>query len=129
MNLMALYRENKIVKLVTNVGAVVGALSAITTAWLALDARYVKAADFSSYQQRQEQLSQRIMIRQDLSTAQTRVQQLEDKLFELRQIGRRTASQEALMQRYEDQLRAAQEAVRDAEKSLREIERTHGPGR
>jgi len=109
-------------KTLTKIAAEVAAIATLATAAQAFDGRYVKTADFENYQARQEQLSQKIVVRQDMNTAQLRVQQLEDKLFELRQIERPTQAQRALILRYEDQLRAASAALREAELTLRNLE-------
>jgi hypothetical protein len=109
-------------KLLTKVAAGVAAIVTIATAAAAVDGRYVKTANFEQYQQRQEQLSQKIVVRQDMTSFQMRVQQLEDKLFELRQVEHPSAAQRAMVLRYQDQLRAAQTALRDAEQALRILE-------
>lgn len=109
-------------KLLTKLAATVAAIVTLGTAAQAVDGRYVKTANFEQYQTRQEQLSQKIVVRQDMTVFQLRVQQLEDKLFELRQVERPTGAQRALILRYEDQLRTAQVALREAEQALRNLD-------
>lgn len=63
--------------------AVVGTFVGVLVAMWAVEDRYVSAADFSQYQQRQEAFSIQQQSSQDRRYKEFRRQQIDDQLFEL----------------------------------------------
>lgn len=63
--------------------AIIGTFLGVIAAMWAVEDRYVSAADFSSYQQRQEAFSIQQQSAQDRRYKDFRRQQIDDQLFEL----------------------------------------------
>lgn len=82
---------------VTVVGTIVGGV-------IAFESRYAKAADISELKQQQVQIYSNMRIQQELAVDNLRRQNIEDKLFELRLKDNPTRADQALIERYREQL-------------------------
>lgn len=81
------------------IGGIAALASGIVGGFTAVETRYAKAADLNEFRAVQKQQTDDLAKRQQAAISNLRLQQLEDKIFELELIERRTPAQQAILQR------------------------------
>jgi hypothetical protein len=94
------------------IAAFVSALATIIGASFTIDQRYAKATDIEPIRELSVRGINQVRIEQANSIDTLRKQQIEDRLFELRLRQQPSTLDQALIRRYEDQLREITENIR-----------------
>jgi hypothetical protein len=118
MSTIVEFIKTKVVAVATTftvLGTVVGGV-------IAVESRYAKAADISDLKQQQVQIYSNMKIQQEIAVDTLRRQNIEDKLFELRLKDNPSRADQALIERYREQLQELNVRFDANKRSLQRLE-------